>query len=89
MGPRSSQVGLKRFVGRKADRMMAHEAEDSGEARPAAGLPAQTGSRRPAVADFHRRETAVSRLLPTGAPVPRLLDGYDDGDWVALLLVIR
>ncbi|MPY52853.1 aminoglycoside phosphotransferase family protein [Streptomyces acidicola] len=38
----------------------------------------------PAVADFHRRETAVSQRLPAGAPTPRLLDAYDDGTWVML-----
>ncbi|MFB7116013.1 phosphotransferase [Streptomyces sp. NPDC056291] len=38
----------------------------------------------PAVADFHRREIAVSQRLPEGAPAPRLLDAYDDGTWVML-----
>jgi hypothetical protein len=37
-----------------------------------------------AVATFHRREAAVTEALaPTGL-VPRLLDVYDDGHWVAL-----
>ncbi|MFJ9588743.1 phosphotransferase [Streptomyces acidicola] len=38
----------------------------------------------PAVADFHRRQIAVSQRLPAGAPTPRLLDAYDDGTWVVL-----
>ncbi|MFJ2722214.1 phosphotransferase [Streptomyces sp. NPDC087437] len=38
----------------------------------------------PPVADFHRREIAVSQRLPEGAPTPRLLDAYDDGTWVML-----
>jgi aminoglycoside phosphotransferase len=33
---------------------------------------------------FHRREAAVSASLPSGPQLPRLLDVYDDGDWVAL-----
>lgn len=36
--------------------------------------------------DLHRREMRVTRSLPDGIPAPRLLAGYDDGDWVALLL---
>jgi hypothetical protein len=39
----------------------------------------------PGVAGFHRREIAIARRLPTRVPVPRLLDAYDDGTWVALL----
>lgn len=38
-----------------------------------------------AIAGFHRREIAVTRALPPEAPVPRLLDAYDDGTWVALI----
>lgn len=34
--------------------------------------------------DFHRREAVVSASLPLGSEFPRLLDVYDDGDWVAL-----
>jgi hypothetical protein len=34
----------------------------------------------------HRREIAVTRVLPPDAPAPRLLGHYDDGDWVALVL---
>lgn len=34
------------------------------------------------VADFHRREITITARLSTAAS-PRLLDAYDDGDWVA------
>jgi aminoglycoside phosphotransferase len=34
--------------------------------------------------DMHRREAVVSAALPTSPRFPRLLDVYDDGDWVAL-----
>jgi hypothetical protein len=34
--------------------------------------------------EFHRREAVVSAALPPGPEFPRLLDVYDDGDWVAL-----
>nr|WP_236070705.1 hypothetical protein [Streptomyces polyasparticus] len=34
---------------------------------------------------MHRAEIANAALLPPGAPVPRLLGSYDDGQWVALL----
>jgi hypothetical protein len=36
---------------------------------------------------FHRREAVVSGALPTAPALPRLLDVYDDGDWVALAFV--
>lgn len=39
----------------------------------------------PAVADFHRREIAVSERLPREVAAPRLLDAYDDGTWVVLV----
>lgn len=39
----------------------------------------------PGVARFHRREIEVSRRLPGGLPVPRLLNAYDDDTWVALV----
>jgi len=39
----------------------------------------------PGVADFHRREIAISHRLPDTAPTPRLLHAYDDGIWVALV----
>ena len=35
---------------------------------------------------IHRREIEVTAALPPSAPAPRLLGGYDDGDWVALVL---
>jgi aminoglycoside phosphotransferase (APT) family kinase protein len=33
---------------------------------------------------MHRREALVSAALPASGPFPRLLETYDDGDWVAL-----
>src|SRR5262249_32392440 len=39
----------------------------------------------PGVAEFHRREIAISRRLPAQAPVTRLVNTYDDGIWVALV----
>ena len=35
---------------------------------------------------IHRREIEVTAALPPRVPAPRLLGGYDDGDWVALVL---
>lgn len=34
---------------------------------------------------IHRAEARIAAELPAGAPVPRLLWSYDDGEWVALL----
>jgi Phosphotransferase enzyme family len=34
--------------------------------------------------ELHRREAVVSASLPVAPEFPRLLDVYDDGDWVAL-----
>lgn len=34
---------------------------------------------------LHRREVRIAAALPPSAPAPRLLDHYDDGEWVALL----
>jgi hypothetical protein len=34
--------------------------------------------------EFHRREAVVSASLPPGPQFPRLLNVYDDGEWVAL-----
>ena len=34
--------------------------------------------------ELHRREAVVSASLPAAPQFPRLLDVYDDGDWVAL-----
>jgi hypothetical protein len=39
---------------------------------------------RPSVG-LYRREAASMPHLPAGLPVPRLLDVYDDGEWVALV----
>jgi hypothetical protein len=33
---------------------------------------------------MHRREAVISAALPTSPRLPRLVDTYDDGDWVAL-----
>src|SRR5262245_12799737 len=35
---------------------------------------------------FHRREARITAALPAHAPTPTLLDTYDDGDWIALVL---
>ncbi len=48
------------------------------------GVFVKAASASPAAA-HHRQEIRVSRRLPAGAPVPRLLHTYDDGDWVALV----
>jgi aminoglycoside phosphotransferase (APT) family kinase protein len=37
-------------------------------------------------ANAHRREQRITAGLPAEVPAPRLLAGYDDGSWVALLL---
>jgi hypothetical protein len=37
--------------------------------------------------ELHRREAVVSASLPAAPEFPRLLDVYDDGDWVALAFV--
>jgi aminoglycoside phosphotransferase (APT) family kinase protein len=39
----------------------------------------------PGVPAIHRREAEIMALLPTAAPVPRLLWFYDDGEWVVLV----
>lgn len=36
---------------------------------------------------LHRTEALVTAALPPAAPAPRLLGSYDDGHWVALVLV--
>jgi phosphotransferase family enzyme len=36
---------------------------------------------------FHRREAVISASLPAIPQLPRFLDVYDDGDWVALAFV--
>jgi aminoglycoside phosphotransferase (APT) family kinase protein len=35
---------------------------------------------------LHRQEAAVSARLPVDPHIPRFLGGYDDGEWVALVL---
>jgi aminoglycoside phosphotransferase (APT) family kinase protein len=42
--------------------------------------------RNPGTPGMHRREIEILRALPPDLPVPRLLDSYDDGDWVALVI---
>jgi aminoglycoside phosphotransferase len=42
--------------------------------------------RNPDAPAMHRREIEILRALPPGLPVPALLDSYDDGDWVALII---
>jgi aminoglycoside phosphotransferase len=42
--------------------------------------------RNPDAPAMHRREIEVLRVLPADLPVPALLDSYDDGDWVALVI---
>jgi serine/threonine protein kinase len=39
----------------------------------------------PNSAGLYRREAATMPHLPAGLPVPRLLDVYDDGNWIALV----
>ncbi|GLY17226.1 hypothetical protein Kisp01_42410 [Kineosporia sp. NBRC 101677] len=43
-------------------------------------------SRNPDAPHFHRREAQVLDYLPTSVQAPRLLNFYDDGDWVALVI---
>lgn len=42
--------------------------------------------RNPRSPAMHRREIEILRALPRELPVPALLDSYDDGDWVALVI---
>lgn len=35
---------------------------------------------------LHRQELDVTRALPSSAPAPALLGGFDDGEWVALVM---
>lgn len=46
---------------------------------------ALNGAQNPDSPDLHRAEARVTAALPRSAPVPRLLEVYDDGDWVALV----
>jgi hypothetical protein len=34
---------------------------------------------------MHRREARIAAALSESVPTPRLLDSYDDGDWIALI----
>jgi len=34
---------------------------------------------------MHRAEARLTGAFPIGVPVSRLLDVYDDGEWVALV----
>jgi len=34
---------------------------------------------------MHRREARIAAALPAWVPTPRLLDTYDDGDWIGLI----
>jgi hypothetical protein len=43
-------------------------------------------SLNPDTPGLNRAEIVALRLLPDGAPAPRLLSSYDDNDWVALVL---
>lgn len=47
---------------------------------------AVSGRANPVSPGLHRQEAVVTAALPAGAPAPRLLGRYDDGEWVALLL---
>ncbi|WP_433301697.1 aminoglycoside phosphotransferase family protein [Actinoplanes sp. CA-030573] len=37
-------------------------------------------------AELARQEMRITAALPAAAPVPRMLGGFDDGDWVVLVL---
>ncbi|AXH95054.1 aminoglycoside phosphotransferase family protein [Ornithinimicrobium avium] len=43
-------------------------------------------AQNPGTPALHRREAAVLRTLTGLAEVPQLIDAYDDGDWVALVV---
>lgn len=47
---------------------------------------AASPSPNPDTPELHRHEREVLEALPAGTPVPRLRYGYDDGEWVALVL---
>lgn len=47
---------------------------------------AVSAKQNPDTPDLHRREISVLRTLAGEASVPRLIDGYDDGHWVALVI---
>ncbi|MFF5084361.1 aminoglycoside phosphotransferase family protein [Actinoplanes sp. NPDC000266] len=37
-------------------------------------------------AELARDEMRITAMLPEGVPAPRLIDGFDDGEWVVLVL---
>jgi aminoglycoside phosphotransferase (APT) family kinase protein len=43
-------------------------------------------ARNPDAPHIHRREAEVMAYLPASAPTPRLLQSFDDGDWVVLVI---
>jgi aminoglycoside phosphotransferase (APT) family kinase protein len=44
-----------------------------------------SGSINPDSPGMHRREARIAAALPSSVPASRLLDSYDDGDWIALV----
>jgi len=46
---------------------------------------AVSGSINPDSPGMHRREARIAAALPSSVPAPRLLDSYDDGEWIALI----
>ena len=40
----------------------------------------------PVSAEMARREIRITADMPAGAPVPRMLGGFDDGEWVVLVV---
>jgi aminoglycoside phosphotransferase (APT) family kinase protein len=47
---------------------------------------AVTPALNPRSAELARQEMRITAALPERAPVPRMLGGFDDGDWVVLVL---
>lgn len=58
--------------------------------RTAAGrrafVKAVSPAQNPDTPDLHRREISVLRTLTSVASVPQLIEAYDDGEWVALVV---
>ncbi|GAA2023808.1 hypothetical protein GCM10009839_21860 [Catenulispora yoronensis] len=88
--PQDVAAGIERLIGAK---VVAAAGQAGGFSEGLASLVTVADGRRvfvkaassqnaPAVAEFHRREIAVTRQLVTDR-TPRLLDAYDDGTWVA------
>jgi aminoglycoside phosphotransferase (APT) family kinase protein len=48
-------------------------------------IKAVSGSINPHSPAMHRREARIAAALPAEVPAPRLLDYYDDGEWIALI----